>query len=132
MASLPCINLMVKIILQNDLCSQSFYNNRKVGAVSVAKMAASTFFGGYGDRPVQGLIKVENFFGAKLHADMAAFTPVGINKNLPARPFSGFTGRINHSRFFHVFPSNLALKMKRSYALREIQSEVSTVQLLIN
>jgi hypothetical protein len=82
---------MVKINLQKGILSlqhsQPFDDDCEIGAVGVAKVTARAFFRCYNDGSVQDLIESENFFGAKLHTDVAAFTPIGINKNLPARPF---------------------------------------------
>jgi hypothetical protein len=82
--------------------------------MGVTEMTARAVFGGYDDGSVQGLIEVKDFGRAKLHTNMAAFTPIGVNKNLPAWPFSGFTGRFNHSSFFHNLPCFFKLKTSLS------------------
>ena len=60
----------------------------------IAEVTAGAFFGCHNDRDMEGLIELENLCGAKFHANVAALTPVGINKDLPARAFFlGLAGR---------------------------------------
>jgi hypothetical protein len=56
--------------------------------MGVAEMTTGAFLGGYNDGYLLLFVKSQHFGRAELHADVAAFAPLGENKNLPARAFA--------------------------------------------
>lgn len=59
----------------------------QVRAVGIAEVAAGAVFGGHHDRDVAILVESQHLGWAEFDADLAAFTPLGVDEYLPTRGF---------------------------------------------
>ncbi len=86
-ASLPCINRMVKIASVKSI--DLFYADRQVGAVGIAEMAGGALLGRNDDRMVAVWVHRQQVRWAELNADLAALAPGRIDAHFAARSLAG-------------------------------------------